>query len=551
MVRKVLDEDEIKDLTKKETIRYFMRIVEQEPEEHDRFFDYILENDYFKIKINLNRLLKLLKPLIDDKDTKISLLENEIFAVKEIAFVDITKGKEVAKDSGDLYIRTFFTPKHLEETKKNIITLYTNLFKVKLDPNNPIHLVFMKKMIDMRSSPILKYQQGNDREVDVKSFIEILKLTFNMKSTFDFDTIPEGGNVTQFDERTKRKAPSLSQQVTGASMTSMASSIRDEKSTFFMNVEKLGAKRYNFYGENINYFTFILLRETEQGLIVYEEWYEEFDIGGTYFRNDFYIDWKNFKRLLDKYVFDSVFEEILEVEVETDPDEKLPDVIHLYFQTFIPEKQKEDIQKGNILFLTPTFCLTLSLEDDMEFLEDLPLIYSKDITKKKEVKEYKALMKSLYSNDTQESDDDSGSDNELPDSAKRNKKIRSSSRSSSSRSSSSRSYNLTKNDEKILDKFLDFADENWEVVLEEQDEVTLEQLEDGDSAEIISKLIDIYSLINKDFKKLNKDEYFNNFIYRMINYYFFNGKNVDLIKGFYRIIYLNTSASSSYAMSSS
>lgn len=529
MVRKVLDEDQIKDLTKKETIRYFMRIVEQEPEEHDRFFDYILTNDYFKIKINLKRLLKLLKPLVDDKDTKISLLENEIFAVNEIAFVDMTKGEEVAKDSGDLYIRTFFTPKHLEETKKNIITLYTNLFKVKLDPNNPIHLVFMKKMIDMRSSPILKYKQGNDEEVDVKSFIEILKLTFNMKSTFDFDTIVEAGSVTQLDERTKRTAPSLSREVSGASMISTASSIRDEKSTFFLNIEKLGAKKYNFYKENINYFTNILLRETEQGLTVYEEWYEEFDIGGTYFRNDFYIDWKNFKRLLDKYVYDSVFEEILDVEVETDPDEKLPDVIHLYFQTFIPEKQKEDIEKGNILFLTATFCLTLSLEDDIEFLEDLPLIYAKDITKKKEVKEYKALVKSLYSNDTQESDDDSGSDNELPD--------------------SSRSYNLTKNDEKILDKFLDFVDENWEVVFEEQDEVTLEQIEGGESGVIISQLIDIYSLTNKVFKKLNKDEYFNNFIYRMINYYFFNGQDVDLIKGFYRIIYLKTDASSSYAKS--
>jgi len=345
MVRKVLDEDEIKDLTKKETIRYFMRIVEQEPEEHDRFFDYILDNDYFRIKINLNRLLKLLKPLVDDKDTKISLLENEIFAVNELAFVDITKGKEVAKDSGDLYIRTFFTPKHLEETKKNIITLYTNLFKVKLDPNNPIHLVFMKKMIDMRSSPILKYQKGNDKEVNVKSFIEILKLTFNMKSTFDFDTIVEGGNVTQFNEITKRKAPSLSKEISGASIISTASSIRDEKSTFFMNVEKLGAKKYNFYKENINYFTYVLLRETKQGLAVYEEWYEQFDIDDTHFRNGYYIYWKNFKRLLDKYVFDSVFEEILDIQVETDPDEKLPDVIHLYFQTFIPENKKKILKK--------------------------------------------------------------------------------------------------------------------------------------------------------------------------------------------------------------
>ena len=41
MERKVLDTEEIQDLKKKETIRYYMRIVEQEPEEHDQFFDGI------------------------------------------------------------------------------------------------------------------------------------------------------------------------------------------------------------------------------------------------------------------------------------------------------------------------------------------------------------------------------------------------------------------------------------------------------------------------------------------------------------------------------
>ena len=76
MERKVLDTEEIQDLKKKEIIRYYMRIVEQEPEEHDEFFDGILTNDYFRIKIDLNRLLKLLKTLVVDKTTDIRFLEN-------------------------------------------------------------------------------------------------------------------------------------------------------------------------------------------------------------------------------------------------------------------------------------------------------------------------------------------------------------------------------------------------------------------------------------------------------------------------------------------
>ena len=39
MERKILDTKYIAEITKKETIRYFMRIVEEEPEEHDDFFD--------------------------------------------------------------------------------------------------------------------------------------------------------------------------------------------------------------------------------------------------------------------------------------------------------------------------------------------------------------------------------------------------------------------------------------------------------------------------------------------------------------------------------
>ena len=479
MERKILDTKDIAEITKKETIRYFMRIVEQEPEDHDDFFDIILENDYFKVKIDLIRLLKLLKPLITDKGTNIRMLENEIFYNEDLAFVDLTKGKEVVKNSGDLYIRTFFTPIHEEETKKNIITLYTNLFKVKLDPENPIHLTFMKKMIDMRSSPILKDKKGNT-ETDIKTFLEILKLTFNMKSKFKFDTIVESGNAYNFKKMIKNEAPSLSREVSGASVMSTASSIRDEKSTFFMSVEKLNPKKYDFYGENINYFTYLLLRTTEQGLIVYDEWYAEF-VDSHYFSNNYFVLWDNFKDMLDKYVFDSFLEDLEEM-IEQDPDEKDPDVINLSFQTFIPKKQIEDIKNGNILFLTKEVCLTLNLENDIEFLEELPLIYPKDIyDTKNRVKDYKVFMKSLYLlDDEYESDSDLSHDGDDKD--------------------------FTKKEVKMYNKFFDFIRGNYKK-LEKQYPVTKSEKRLKDMRdEIVEKLIELYGVVSKEFIKYEKDE---------------------------------------------
>jgi len=342
MKRKVLDTEEIEDLKKKETIRYFMRLVEEEPEEHDEFFDSILTNEYFKIKIDLNRLLKLLKSLIADKSTDVRLLENEIFASEKLAFVDSTKGKTVKKETGDLFIRTNFTPKHREETVKNQITLYTNFFKVKLNPENPTHSVFMKKMIDMRSSPILKKGEGNESETNIKTFIEILKLTFNMKSKLNFDELANTGNVYSFGKMIKSEAPSLSRQVSGASVVSTASSIRDTKSDFFENVEKLNAKKYDFYKENINYFTQLLLRKTEQGLAVYKDWYEEF-VESSYFE-EVYLLADNFKTYMDKYMFDSAIEDLIDDLVEEGVDGD-PDVILLKVQTIIPNKQIKILKK--------------------------------------------------------------------------------------------------------------------------------------------------------------------------------------------------------------
>ena len=413
MERKVLDTEEVEDLKKKEIIRYYMRIVEQEPEDHDEFFDGILTNDYFRIKIDLNRLLKLLKTLVADKTTDIRLLENEIFGSENLAFVDSTKGKEVAKGSGDLYVRTYFTPKHKEETLKNEITLYTNLFKVKLNPENPTHLTFMKKMIDMRSSPILKHKQGNDSETNIKTFIELLKLTFNMKSKLKFDELAETGNTYSFGKMIKSEAPSLSREVSGASAISTASSIRDFKSSFFENIEKLNGKRYDFYKENINYFTQILIRNTPQGLATYNDWYEEF-VDGYYFES-YFVLWDPLKTYLDKYMFDSAIEDLLEEQIEEGLDGD-PDVIKLYMQTIIPNKQIEDIEKGNILLLTTYFCLTLSLEDDIDFLEDLSLMYPKDLYEtKSQVKEFKQVMKQIYQKGTEITDLDIDSDVEDDD----------------------------------------------------------------------------------------------------------------------------------------
>ena len=485
MERKVLDTNEVEDLKKKETIRYYMRIVEQEPEEHDEFFDSILTNDYFRIKIDLNRLLKLLKTLVADKTTDIRLLENEIFESENLAFVDSTKGKEVAEGSGDLYVRTYFTPKHKEETLKNQITLYTNLFKVKLNPENPTNLRFMKKMIDMRSSPILKHKKGNDSETNIKTFIELLKLTFNMKSKLKFDRLAEAASPYNFGKMIKSEAPSLSREISGASDISTASSIRDTKSDFFENIEKLNAKRYDFYKDNINYFTQILIRNTPQGLATYNDWYEEF-VDGNFFQS-YYVLWEPLKSYLDKYMFDSAIEDLLEDEIEEGLDGD-PDVISLSMQTLIPKKQIEDIEKGNILFLNNLFCLTLSLEDDIDFLEDLPLMYPKDLYKtKSEVKEFKQVMKQIYLKDTETRDLEIDSDVEDDDDVVKEYA-----------DTDSDDNGFDSKTKKVFNKYFDFVRNNYEVVLQENPEFKDEK------EDFIEKLIELYSIVNIKFKVISE-----------------------------------------------
>ena len=493
MERKVLDTEEIQELKKIETIRYYMRIVEEEPEEHDEFFDNILTNEYFKIKIDLNRLLKLLKSLIADKSTDVRLLENEIFASEKLAFVDSTKGKTVKKETGDLFIRTNFTPKHREETVKNQITLYTNFFKVKLNPENPTHSVFMKKMIDMRSSPILKKGEGNESETNIKTFIEILKLTFNMKSKLNFDELASTGNVYSFGKMIKSEAPSLSREVSGASIVSTASSIRDTKSDFFENVEKLNAKKYDFYKENINYFTQLLLRKTEQGLAVYEDWYDEF-VESSYFER-VYILADNFKAYMDKYMFDSAIEDLIDDLVEEGVDGD-PDVLHLFVQTIIPKKQIEDIEKGNILFLTKEICLTLSLENDIEFLEDLPLMYPKDLYETAgEITNFKQLMKQIYLKDPVVEDYEIDSDVEESDTKKKD----------DTKENEAKYFysNLSIKTRKTLYEYIEFVKENYEVVLEENPNLEL------GSTRFYEELVEIYSANNIQFNifaNSNEDE---------------------------------------------
>ena len=134
---KVLDTEELEQIKKEEFIKYFLRIVSDEPDEYDDFFSLILLNDYFKINIDLDRLLKLLKPLIKDKDTDITLLKQEIFNEYDMSFVHLNEKPE--RLTGNLYIKSYLTEQDKED---NIITLSTNFFKVKLNPDNETHIIF-------------------------------------------------------------------------------------------------------------------------------------------------------------------------------------------------------------------------------------------------------------------------------------------------------------------------------------------------------------------------------------------------------------------------
>ncbi len=313
-----------------------------------------------------------------------------------------------------------------------------------------------------------------------------------MKSKLNFDELAEAGSPYNFGKMIKSEAPSLSREVSGASAISTASSIRDFKSSFFDNVEKLGAKRYDFYKENINYFTQILLRNTPQGLAIYKDWYEEF-VESSYFEL-YYVLWNPLKSYLDKYMFDSAIEDLLDVEIQEglDGDE---DVIALYMQTIIPNKQIEDIEKGNILLLTTFFCLTLSLENDIDFLEDLPLMYPKDLYETStKVKEFKQVMKSIYLKDAEIKDEEIDSDLEEDD----DDKVILDDDDDDDDDDAGFVDKLKPKTKKVLFKYFDFVKSNYEVVLEENPEFEI------DDDEFYKKLIELYSVVNVKFKIYNE-----------------------------------------------
>lgn len=470
---KVLDTEELEQIKKEEFIKYFLRIVSDEPDEYDDFFSLILLNDYFKINIDLDRLLKLLKPLIKDKDTDITLLKQEIFNEYDMSFVHLNEKPE--RLTGDLYIKSYLTEQDKED---NIITLSTNFFKVKLNPDNETHIIFMKKMIDMRSSPILKKTEGNDEE-DIKKCIELLKLTFNMKSNLRIKSLSNQHSSHNFNSLL-----SANSLLSKASLTSTSqSSLRDIKSTYFEKIERLKPKYFNLYDELIEYFHNILLRNDDIGLQIYNDFYNDFLTESGYFET-VYILWDNIHPFLDKYVFDSVLEDITDNNLEEDPENKLPDVLSLQIQTIIPKKQKQDIINGKLLFLTKELCLRLNYDNDIDFFEELPLIFAKDIYQtEQDILDYKFLLEQIYKPDIDYND----YYEPLP-----SKKIK------------IKYIKEQDDDEKTIinkiTKFLNFALESYPILLEENPQWNVKNL-DEDVIELTQDLIRIYSAAINNFKK--------------------------------------------------
>ena len=355
--RKTLNVEDMEGLLRREHLKNFYYSLMEDPNLKD-WYKVTLYEDYQKIKANCKKLIELIKPLIKDPETNITILNNDddIYAMEQIVlnrqeyFVykgTINEGQPNQREEFicDLYLRNYIPE---NDRKTNRIVLLTNLFKVTLNPDNPVHLTFMKKMTDLRTN--LFYKDLNTTEA-IRDFVTLLKYTFS----FSKITVPlPSSRSTKMDILEK----SISDAFINAE-SSTSNIVRDTEDFFdYFEDNKLKTKPMDIFEEFATQFITVLSRTDEVGLEIYKDWKEELFTTNEYVSQNKMVtfDYTKFKDALDDYCFDDVFDEIEEDE-DGDYEYKFLPI------TFKNSYVKERLKNGIATFLTYELCFIFDLND--------------------------------------------------------------------------------------------------------------------------------------------------------------------------------------------
>ena len=355
--RKTLNVEDMEGLVRREHLKNFYYSLMEDPNLKD-WYKVTIYEDYQKIKANCKKLIELIKPLIKDPETDITILkdDDDIYAMEELVlnrqeyFVyngTINEGQPNQREEFicDLYLRNYIPE---NDRKKNRIVLLTNLFKVTLNPDNPVHLTFMKKMTDLRTN--LFYKDLNTTE-DIRDFVTLLKYTFS----FSKITVPlPSSRSTKMDILEKSITDPF---INAESSTSNIVRNTDDFFDYFED-NKLKTNSMDIFEEFATQFITVLSRTDEVGLQIYKDWKEELFTSDEYVSSNKMVtfDYTKFKDALDDYCFDDVFDEI-----EEDEDDD-------YEYKFLPIKFKnsyikERLKNGIATFLTYELCFIFDLND--------------------------------------------------------------------------------------------------------------------------------------------------------------------------------------------
>ena len=355
--RKTLNVEDMEGLVRREHLKNFYYSLMEDPNLKD-WYKVTIYEDYQKIKANCKKLIELIKPLIKDPETDITILkdDDDIYAMEELVlnrqeyFVyngTINEGQPNQREEFicDLYLRNYIPE---NDRKKNRIVLLTNLFKVTLNPDNPVHLTFMKKMTDLRTN--LFYKDLNTTE-DIRDFVTLLKYTFS----FSKITVP-------LPSSRSTKMTILEKSITDPFINAESSTsnvVRNTDDFFdYFDDNKLKTNSMDIFEEFATQFITVLSRTDEVGLQIYKDWKEELFTSDEYVSQNKMVtfDYTKFKDALDDYCFDDVFDEI-----EEDEDDD-------YEYKFLPIKFKnsyikERLKNGIATFLTYELCFIFDLND--------------------------------------------------------------------------------------------------------------------------------------------------------------------------------------------
>ena len=355
--RKTLNVEDMEGLVRREHLKNFYYSLMEDPNLKD-WYKVTIYEDYQKIKANCKKLIELIKPLIKDPETDITILNNDddIYAMEELVlnrqeyFVyngTINEGQPNQREEFicDLYLRNYIPE---NDRKKNRIVLLTNLFKVTLNPDNPVHLTFMKKITDLRTN--LFYKDLNTTEA-IRDFVTLLKYTFS----FSKITVP-------LPSSRSTKMTILEKSITDPFINAESSTsnvVRNTDDFFdYFDDNKLKTNSMDIFEEFATQFITVLSRTDEVGLQIYKDWKEELFTSDEYVSQNKMVtfDYTKFKDALDDYCFDDVFDEI-----EEDEDDD-------YEYKFLPIKFKnsyikERLKNGIATFLTYELCFIFDLND--------------------------------------------------------------------------------------------------------------------------------------------------------------------------------------------